>query len=135
MARILLIDDEVSICRVVRRIIEADAIPHQVLMAHEGKDGLRLAAKEKPDLILLDVNMPGMDGLTVLEKLGADRKTKFIPVIMLTGDDTLETKQEALQGFADQYLIKPVSREKLMAAVNRVLGVGAEPGPEDASAP
>ena len=121
MARILLIDDEPAICRIVQRMLEMND-RHQALVANDGKAGLRLAAKEIPDLILLDVSMPGMDGLTVLQKLGDDRRTKFIPVIMLTGDDTVETKREALQGFAEQYLVKPVTQERLLAAVDRALG-------------
>jgi twitching motility two-component system response regulator PilH len=126
MARILLVDDEPTLCRIVQRMLEADS-PNEVLVAHDGKAGLRLATKELPDLILLDVSMPGMDGLTVLQKLGEDRKTKYIPVIMLTGDDSVETKREAMQGFAEQYLVKPVTQEKLLATVNRVLAAGSGP--------
>ena len=130
MARILLIDDDSTVCRVTQRMLLAGDPSHQIEVAYDGKAGLRLASKQAWDLILLDVSMPGLDGLAVLQKLGKDRKTKFIPVIMLTADEALETRRDALQGFADQYLVKPVTQERLVQAVNRVLNANAGPDPE-----
>ena len=87
MAKILVTDDEKDVVELLKFLLEKDG--HQVLTAHNGKDALDLTAKNTPELILLDVMMPEMDGYTVQTKLLENPKTKDIPIIILTAKGQL----------------------------------------------
>ena len=119
-AKILMIDDEKDLCFFVKANLEIVG-NYEVLTATSGKEGVRSASWNKPDVILLDVMMPGMDGFEVLKKLKEDEKTESIPVIMLTarGDD--ESKMKAAGLYGDDYLIKPVEFKTLKARIDSVL--------------
>ena len=119
-AKILMVDDEKDLCYFVKANLEIVG-NYEVLTATSGKEGLRSASWNKPDVILLDVMMPGMDGFEVLKKLKEDEKTESIPVIMLTarGDD--ESKMKAAGLYGDDYLIKPVEFKTLKARIDSVL--------------
>jgi len=90
----------------------------EVLIAHNGEEGLKKALEEKPDLILLDIIMPVMDGLTVLKKLREDERGKNIPVVALTNLGDIKTVSEVLAHGASDYLIK--SEWKLDDLVRKV---------------
>jgi two-component system phosphate regulon response regulator PhoB len=92
-----------------------------VVIARSGTTGLRAAQKEKPSLILLDIDMPGMNGLEVLKLLKTKQRTRNIPVIMLTGLDNDTTREIALSDYAQEYLTKPVTMDALQSAINRTL--------------
>ncbi len=94
---------------------------NHVVIARSGTNGLRAAQKEKPSLILLDIVMPGMSGLEVLKLLKTQRRTRNIPVIMLTGIDNDATREIALSDYAQEYLTKPVTMDALKSAINRTL--------------
>jgi signal transduction histidine kinase/ActR/RegA family two-component response regulator len=119
---ILVIDDDDATCRVIRRMLERDGfVP---ACAQDGEEGLRLARSLRPALILLDVLMPGTDGLVVLERLKADPELAAIPVVIVSITDNHEI------GFAlgaVDYLVKPVEKEQLAATLRRHLGAAAEP--------
>ncbi|MBZ2172383.1 sigma-54-dependent transcriptional regulator [Nitratidesulfovibrio sp. SRB-5] len=119
-ARILIIDDEDGIRFSLRGILEDEGF--EVLEAPSGEDGLALLARETPDLVFLDIWMPGMDGLAVLDQLHAQRPD--LPVIMISGHGTIETAVNAIRKGAHDFIEKPLSLEKVLIAAQRALEYG-----------
>jgi two-component system response regulator AtoC len=120
MARILVVDDEAKIRAILRRMLSD--LQHQVLEAGSGEEALELARERKPDLVLLDLNMPpGIDGLTTLRRL-ADKQPE-IDVIMMTAFGTIRSAVEAMRAGAFDYLTKPFDNDELMMLVDRALDV------------
>jgi CheY-like chemotaxis protein len=120
---VLVIDDEPGILRLVNKILGKS---YDVLSASDGEEGLARAAAELPDLVLLDLNMPGLDGWEVCRRLKADPKLKGIPVVIMTADEsTPEDAERALRLGAHEYLVKPFVREVLVHNVERILGTGS----------
>ena len=113
---ILLVDDDPSISRLVQLYLEKEG--YEVQTAARGDDALTLFRRLPPDLILLDVMLPGMDGWQVLK---AVRKTSGIPIIMLTAKDETFDKVLGLELGADDYVTKPFEMKELMARVKAVL--------------
>lgn len=102
--RILVAEDEAMMSTMYKTRLEADGF--EVLVAGNGSEALELAQKEKPDLILLDVIMPQLDGFTVLEKIKEDPKIKKIPVLMITNLGTDEDKKKGEEKGAADYIVK-----------------------------
>jgi len=119
---ILIIDDEEDFCYFVKKNLEAIS-NYEIITATKGKKGLQIARKEKPDLILLDIMMPGIDGLEVLKRLKKNENTQNIPVIMLTAKDEDESKIRALGSFCDDYIVKPVENVELKGKIHKVLSI------------
>jgi DNA-binding response OmpR family regulator len=113
---ILVVDDDHKILRLLR--IELNAQGFQVIMAERGKDALDLIERQRPDLIVLDIIMPGMDGHEVLRRV---REKSGVPVILLTAKGTDSDKIAGLELGADDYLSKPFNPEELTARVRAVL--------------
>lgn len=101
--KILIVDDEAIFAKAMEKALSRD---FEVVTAINGEDGLQLARQEKPKLILLDILMPGIDGLEVLRRLKQDRGTKNIPVALLTNVDKDESVSEGIALGARGYLIK-----------------------------
>jgi len=123
-ARILLIDDDIDFVEATKTILETNL--YEVMVAHEGDEGLRKAREENPDLILLDVIMPVKDGFTAAEQLKKDPQLSKIPVLMLTAFAAMggETSIPVSRGFSletEDYIDKPVSPEELLARVKKHL--------------
>ena len=119
---VLLIDDEADYCNFIKMHLKF--IAHlDVVCAGNGKDGLKLAKRIKPDIIILDVLMPGLDGFAVLEKLKKDDKTISIPVIMLSGLDSDEARIKANQLYDEIYITKPVDIYKLKDKIEGILKI------------
>ena len=117
--RILMIDDEINLCKIVKKNLESTG-NFSVDFATNGKDGIRLA-KKQPDVILLDICMPGVDGFGVLKAIKEDEKTLSIPVIMLTALDDEANKIKANELYDEAYIIKPVEVQALIAKIEEVL--------------
>ena len=115
-ARILIVDDEPQIRRVLRTTLTSQG--YTVAEAKNGDDALEQIREERPDLILLDVNMPGRSGLEVCREI---RATSDIPIIMLTVRNTERDKVQALDAGADDYVVKPFGSEELMARIRAAL--------------
>jgi len=117
--RILLVDDEAQLVEMVRIRLEAEG--YEVITAIDGKDGLQKADVFRPDLIILDIMMPGIDGFEVLRRLRVNIATQHIPVIMLTakGDSTAMFKAHDL-GSTD-YFIKPFNTQELLDFIKRYI--------------
>lgn len=113
--RILLIDDDEGVHTVLRRAFGAP--PNRLISAYGGPGGLFLAAAEKPDVIVLDVNMPEQDGREVLKELRGDIRTRSVPVVMLTGNGDLPDKLAGFELGADDYMSKPFALTELKARV------------------
>jgi two-component system cell cycle response regulator len=114
-ARILVVDDIEANVRLLRAKLEAEY--YEVLTASDGPTALALAAGEKPDIVLLDVMMPGMDGFTVCRRLKDDAETRHIPVVLLTALDGRSDRVSGLEAGADDFLTKPIDDVMLFARV------------------
>jgi DNA-binding response OmpR family regulator len=116
----LVIDDEAPIRLLCRVNLEAEGI--EVLEAAEGESGLALAKKERPDAILLDVMMPGLDGWNVAERLLADEDTREIPIIFLTARADLRDRVRGMDAGGLDYVTKPFNPVDLATLVRDVVG-------------
>jgi DNA-binding response OmpR family regulator len=117
--RILLIEDDPAISNVVELNLKLDN--YDVFLAADGEEGLKMVTETSPDLIILDVMMPKMDGWQVLMQLKSEDTTRDIPVIMLTAIDDEQSKVIGLRGGADDYVPKPFSPLELAARVKVIL--------------
>ena len=120
MAHILVVDDDPDIRKLAEKILINQG--HKVSQAEDGETGLGFAIVKKPDLILLDLNLPKMDGFEVCRRLKTDEATREIPVIMLTA--AYPEWEDAQKGFelgADEYVIKPFASELLLHNIERLL--------------
>jgi CheY-like chemotaxis protein len=114
--RILVVDDDASLVKLVDGILEDR---FEVLSAATAEEGLRRANIERPDLIVLDLWLPDLNGIEVAEKLRTSAATSLIPVIMLTGDDSSEVA--SLRAGVDDYVVKPFDEDALVARIESVL--------------
>jgi len=117
--RILVVDDDPDILQFVRMNLELEGFDTRT--AQSGKEGLAMAKEQPPDLVLLDVMMPGMDGLTVLKHLRTNQATANCPVIILTAKVLADDRVRALDLGADDYVAKPFDLTELLARVRSVL--------------
>ncbi|MGH7967994.1 MAG: response regulator transcription factor, partial [Limisphaerales bacterium] len=117
MERILIIEDELAMRTALKDVLEAEE--YRVLAASDGESGLNRALQEKPDLILLDIMMPKLDGFAVCRELR--RLAVPIPILMLTAKGQVEDRVTGLDAGADDYLVKPFSTDELLARVRALL--------------
>jgi DNA-binding response OmpR family regulator len=116
-ARILIIEDELPMRTALAGCLEGEG--YRVLTAADGPAGLERAVREKPDLVLLDIMMPRLDGYTLCAELR--RLTIRVPVLMLTAKGQIEDRVRGLDAGADDYLVKPFSTDELLARVRALL--------------
>src|SRR4051812_1528661 len=121
--KILVVDDHEDNVELLRARLEARG--YEVFGANDGFEALECAERIVPDLILLDVMMPKMDGIEVVRRLKANSQLPFIPVIMQTALDSTENKVEGLDAGADDYITKPINFAELEARVNSLLRIKA----------
>jgi DNA-binding response OmpR family regulator len=114
--RILVVDDDDDIRGLLRALLERAG--HEVGDASDGRDGLRELFAGSPDLVILDVAMPGLDGWATLERI---REVSDVPVLMLTARDAEVERVRGLKGGADDYVVKPFGRQELVARVDVLL--------------
>ncbi len=124
MKKILLVDDDVDFCEATKLLLESKA--YEVVMAHDGKQGLEKVRADQPDVVILDVMMPEMNGYDVCVVLKADPELKNIPVVLLTAVDqamfrTTYTRLMGQMTEADDYIAKPVEPEELVKRVEALL--------------
>ncbi len=116
-AKILVVDDEPEISWAFAKVLGEDG--YEILMAKNGKEALAKVEREQPDVVFLDVKLPGMDGLSILRKIKEERHAQL--VIMLTGHEDVKTAVEAMKLGAYDYLIKPLPNERLKIIVQHAL--------------
>ncbi len=120
---ILVVDDESWNLMLVDTVL--DDTGYRIVTAESGEAALDLVAGDRPDAILLDVMMPGMDGYEVCRRLKSSRRTFFIPILLLTALDDTESKVKGLEAGADDFLNKPINRIELVTRLRSLLAVGA----------
>ncbi len=118
MARILVIDDDLNLCKLLVQIFSQE---HEVEVAHTGEEGLKLAKEKKPDIAIVDINMPGMNGYEVSSRLRTDVATGGIPILMLTAVSHLPSAMKGLASGANDYITKPFNIEEVVARVQALL--------------
>lgn len=122
---ILMIDDNPDMLEILRLLLKVNG--HRPIMALGGKEGLDIARKELPDVILLDLMMPDIDGFGVLRQLKLDTSTQEIPVIFVTAVNGHEFIDKAMSLGAEGYITKPYARNQLMSLINEACSTAAVP--------
>lgn len=118
-ARILYIEDNPQNMRLVRKMLSLDG--HEMIAADTGMQGIGLAESEKPDLILMDINLPDLDGLKVTTRLKSEPALAHIPIIALTANAMHGDRERFLSAGCDGYLPKPLAKDDLLNTVKRFL--------------
>ncbi len=119
MAKILIVDDSPTQIEVLRKILLKHG--HEIIIAGDGDEAVRIARETPPDLILMDVVMPGLNGFQATRLITKAENTKHIPVIMLSSKDQETDKVWAQRQGASGYLIKPASEDELISVINKLL--------------
>ena len=126
MAKILVVDDEPDIVRVIVKIMESR--DHQVDTAADGPEALERIKENAPDVVILDLNLPKMDGFEVCKRIKNDDNTMHIPVVMLTAAYvSVQDAERGTKAGADEYVTKPFLREVLIHNVERLLPEDKQP--------
>ncbi len=119
MAKILAVDDSASMRQMVAFTLKGAG--HDVVEAVDGVDALAKAKGQKFDLVISDVNMPNMDGITLIKELRAIPDFKFTPMLMLTTESTGDKKQQGKAAGATGWIVKPFNPDQLLATIGKVL--------------
>lgn len=117
--KILVVDDEVDILKVVTFRLRKSG--YEILTAVDGREGLELIRNERPDLILLDLRLPVIDGYEVCRQVKADEELKNIPVILLTASSAAKIIERTKEFKADDYIIKPFNPTELLEKVKKLI--------------
>jgi len=116
---ILIVEDNERNRRLARDVLQATG--YRTIEAETGEDGVRLAKEQKPALILMDIQLPGIDGITALGQLRADEATRAIPIIAVTASAMAQDKQKIIAAGFDGYQSKPINVREFLAAVGVAL--------------
>jgi type IV pilus assembly protein PilB len=117
----LVVDDDPDLRRIVRITLERSDLGLGVITAQDGLEALALVDIERPDVVVLDLAMPGIDGYEVCRRLRADPRTKLVPILMLTAKDTPDSITRGFREGTDDYVVKPFNREDLIARIRRMI--------------
>ena len=117
---ILMIDNEKEYTSLIKSFLE-ESCNYKAKIVPDGYNGMRIAAKIKPDLILLDVLMPAMNGFYILKQLREKKETASIPVIMVTAVQDIEARLRTENLHCEDYIIKPIKLEDLRFKINKIL--------------
>ncbi len=121
LRQILIVDDESSIRHILDFSLDAEG--YRVLQAADGAEALDIAVAKSPDLIIMDVMMPNLDGFETCRRLKTDPRTKNIPVVLLTARATKSDRRLGREAKADAFITKPFSPQNLLDTVQSFLGV------------
>ena len=122
MSLILIVEDNEKNMKLVRDILQAKG--YQTLEAVNAEDGIVLAAEKKPDLVLMDIQLPGMNGIEALKVLRADPTTAHIPVVAITASVMQQNKQQVMDSGFNGFIEKPINLRQFLASVHSVLSTG-----------
>ncbi len=126
-AKVLIVEDDLESLKLIGLVLQSRG--YQIIAAQSGLQALNKAVSEAPDLVLLDVMMPGMDGYEVARRLRADPRTATIPIIMLTARGQVTDKVAGFEAGADEYLVKPVHPAELVTRIESLLARSSRLGP------
>lgn len=118
--KILVVEDEDLIAKVLG--IRLEGLGYTVTIAYDGEEGLAAVKKEKPDLVMLDIGLPRIDGTTLCQLIKSDAGLKHIKIIMLTGKRLMDDMENAFSAGADLYMNKPYEWTRLQANINKLIG-------------
>jgi adenylate cyclase len=118
--KILVVDDAAQNVRLLEAVLTSNG--YAVASASSGPEALERATIELPDLVLLDIQMPGMNGYEVCRRLREDPATRFLPVVMVTSSDT-EVRVHAIEAGADDFITKPFNQQELLARVRSLVRI------------
>jgi CheY-like chemotaxis protein len=119
---VLIVDDQPFFTTMLRTVLQQQGF--RVFVANSGPDGIKLAKKNPPEIIVLDIEMPGMDGFAVCEKLREDAALKNIPIVILTGTNNPKLNEKAFKAGADITALKSLSAERLVNMIRLALNKG-----------
>ncbi len=119
MPKIMVVDDDPAGQRLIKYMLTPEG--HEVITASNGITGLQMATQQSPDLVILDVMLPGLDGFEVCRRLREGSSTANISIVMLSGKAQASDRDTGLKMGADEYLIKPVDRQELIEVINKLL--------------
>jgi len=117
--KILIVEDNPMVIDLVQTILEH--LGYVPIVAMTGKQGVNMAASQLPDLILLDISLPDMDGFAVVRQIRQNPKTRSIPILATTGRVSFEDKEKCLQSGCDDYISKPYTPKQLASRIERLL--------------
>jgi two-component system chemotaxis response regulator CheY len=120
MATILTVDDTASMRQMISFTLHS--VGHEVIQASDGQEALKVIEGKKVDLVIADINMPNMDGITLLKSLRALADYKFTPILMLTTESQDAKRQQGKVAGATGWIVKPFNPEQLLNVVKKVLG-------------
>ncbi|MDW8479667.1 MAG: response regulator [Xanthomonadales bacterium] len=120
MAKVLIVDDSPTQLASLKRIVER--LGHEAVTAEDGAAGVELARREKPDLILMDVVMPNLNGFQATRQISRDQETSHIPIILVTTKDQETDRVWGLRQGAKGYITKPIDEKELVKAIQQHLG-------------
>jgi DNA-binding response OmpR family regulator len=118
--KILLVDDSKTILQMEQKILANE--PYELVIAHDGVEGVALALEINPDLILLDVVMPRMGGFEALRALRANQRTSAVPIVMVTTQAEADSIETGYASGCSDYIVKPIDSMELLAKVHDLLG-------------
>lgn len=123
--RVLIVDDSPTIVALLRKLLQQNG--YATIEAGDAEEGIRLAQAEAPDLIFLDIVLPGMNGFAALRQLRRDPRTKDIPIIMISGNEQATEQFYAQRIGADDFMKKPFSRAEVFMRIERLLNADKVP--------
>lgn len=119
MSKILIVDDDMAISELIK--VNLELLGHAAITCEDGTKGFAMAQQERPDLIILDVMMPEVDGFTVAQRIRHNENTKDIPILMLTALDMIQDKVKGFDSGVDDYLVKPFELDELKVRIRALL--------------
>ena len=118
--KVLIVEDDVLVAELLKDNFET--LPYKFFLAYDGKVGLDLARKERPDLIIMDIGLPSINGIALCKYIKDTASTKHAKVIMLTGKKMLGDIEDAFQAGADAYVNKPFDWSRMLAHIEKLMG-------------
>jgi len=117
---ILLVDDSETVLQMEQMILAKDS--YELILARDGEEGVAKALATQPDLILMDIVMPKMDGFEAVKKLRGNAQTRSVPIVMVTSKAEAESMEAGYENGCSDYILKPIDRLELLAKVKNLLG-------------
>lgn len=122
MKKILVVDDEIDVVEVVEMLLELEG--YKVLKAYDGKEALAAVEKEIPDLVILDIMMPEIDGVEVCRRFRANEKLNNVPIVMFSAKISAYDKKESFEAGADGFISKPFNARGFISGIKTYLELG-----------
>lgn len=118
--KILLVDDSETVLQMEQMILAENS--YELILARDGEEGVAKALATRPDLILMDVVMPKMDGFEAVRKLRDNAQTRAVPIVMVTSKGEMESMEAGYENGCSDYILKPIDQHELLAKVKNLLG-------------